>query len=93
VGDPVVFQNLIAGERHLRAVVHEFAEHYHAERNHQRLGNVIPFPFRDSASVACSHSTSERLRESGARELGRYTSSIAACARTRVAKTWPSVRV
>jgi hypothetical protein len=24
--------------------------HYHAERNHQGLGNVIPFPSRDSAS-------------------------------------------
>jgi hypothetical protein len=38
------------GERHLRAVVREFMEHYHAERNHQGLGNVIPFPSRDSAS-------------------------------------------
>ena len=38
------------GERHLRAVVREFVEHYHAERNHQGLGNVIPFPSRDSAS-------------------------------------------
>jgi hypothetical protein len=38
------------GERHLRAVVREFAEHYHAERNHQGSGNVIPFPSRDWAS-------------------------------------------
>jgi transposase InsO family protein len=38
------------GERHLRAVVREFVEHYHAERNHQGLGNVIRFPSRDSAS-------------------------------------------
>jgi hypothetical protein len=30
------------GERHLRAVVREFVEHYRAERNHQGLGNVIP---------------------------------------------------
>ncbi len=37
------------GERHLRAVVCEFVEHYHAERNHQGLGNVIPFPSRGSA--------------------------------------------
>ncbi len=28
-------------ENHLRR---EFLEHYHAERNHQGLGNVIPFP-------------------------------------------------
>jgi putative transposase len=32
------------GERHLRKVVDEFVDHYHAERNHQGLGNVIPFP-------------------------------------------------
>src|SRR5450432_378618 len=38
------------GEGHLRAVVREFMEHYHAERNHQGLGNVIPFPSPDSAS-------------------------------------------
>ena len=35
------------GERHLSAVVREFVEHYHAERNHQGLSNVIPFPARD----------------------------------------------
>ncbi len=38
------------GEGHLSAVVREFVEHYHAERNHQGLGNVIPFPSRDSVS-------------------------------------------
>jgi hypothetical protein len=32
------------GERHLRTVIREFVEHYHSERNHQGLGNVIPFP-------------------------------------------------
>jgi transposase InsO family protein len=32
------------GERHLRIVIREFVEHYHSERNHQGLGNVIPFP-------------------------------------------------
>ena len=30
------------GERHLRAVVREYVEHYHHERNHQGLDNVIP---------------------------------------------------
>jgi putative transposase len=29
---------------HLRCVIHEFVEHYHAERNHQGLRNVIPSP-------------------------------------------------
>jgi len=32
------------GERHLHSVVREFVEHYHSERNHQGMGNVIPFP-------------------------------------------------
>ncbi len=32
------------GERHLRRTVREFVAHYHSERNHQGLGNVIPFP-------------------------------------------------
>jgi transposase InsO family protein len=32
------------GEHHLRTVLREFVEHYHSERNHQGLGNVIPFP-------------------------------------------------
>lgn len=34
------------GERHLRHVVEEYIEHYHAERNHQGIDNVIPFPAR-----------------------------------------------
>jgi len=32
------------GEGHLRRTVGAFVAHYHAERNHQGLGNVIPFP-------------------------------------------------
>jgi putative transposase len=32
------------GERHLRTVVREYVEHYHHERNHQGLDNVIPLP-------------------------------------------------
>src|ERR1019366_2760710 len=32
------------GERHLRGVVREYVEHYHHERNHQGLDNVIPLP-------------------------------------------------
>ncbi len=49
------------GERHLRAVVREFVEHYHAERNHQGLGNVIPFPSPDSASPVGPIGRRERL--------------------------------
>jgi transposase InsO family protein len=39
------------GERHLRIVVSEFIEHYDIERNHQGLGNVIPFPSAASTTV------------------------------------------
>jgi putative transposase len=35
---------LIVGESMLRKALKEFAEHYHHERCHQGLGNVIPFP-------------------------------------------------
>jgi putative transposase len=49
------------GERHLRAVLREFVEHYHAERNHQGLGNVIPFPSHDSASSIGRIRRRERL--------------------------------
>ena len=32
---------IIFGEQHLRRVLNEFAEHYHAERPHQGLGNNL----------------------------------------------------
>ncbi|MEZ6184147.1 MAG: integrase core domain-containing protein [Planctomycetota bacterium] len=34
------------GEAHLRRAIREFVEHYHAERNHQGLGNrqIAPAP-------------------------------------------------
>ena len=38
------------GERHLRSVVEEFVEHYHSERTHQGLDNLIPFPARAPAA-------------------------------------------
>ncbi len=49
------------GERHLRAVLREFVEHDHAERDHQGLDNVIPFPSRDSASPVGRIRRRERL--------------------------------
>jgi hypothetical protein len=33
------------GERSLRKAVDEYVEHYHHERNHQGLDNLIPFPY------------------------------------------------
>jgi transposase InsO family protein len=35
---------ILLGERHLRRVVAEFVAHYHAERNHQGLGNELIEP-------------------------------------------------
>jgi hypothetical protein len=45
---------LIAGQRHLRAVLHRYVDHYNAARSHHGAGvglrapdddpNVIPFP-------------------------------------------------
>ena len=32
------------GERHLRAAVREFVDHYHAERPHQGIGNELIVP-------------------------------------------------
>ena len=56
------FRHIIPlGERHLRAALRDFVDHYHAERNHQDLGNVIPFPSRDSASRVGRIGRRERL--------------------------------
>jgi transposase InsO family protein len=40
------------GERHLRAVVREYVEHYHHERNHQGLDNAIPLPLGQTGKGA-----------------------------------------
>jgi putative transposase len=49
------------GERHLRRMVADFVEHYHSERNHQGLGNLIPFPARPSPDAAGDIRRRERL--------------------------------
>ena len=49
------------GKQHLGAVVHDFVVHFHAERNHQGLGNVIPFPSRNAASPVGRIGRRERL--------------------------------
>jgi len=49
------------GERHLRSAIREFVEHYHAERHHQGLGNVIPFPSRLATSLDGRICRRERL--------------------------------
>jgi transposase InsO family protein len=49
------------GEAHLRKLVDEYVEHYHEERNHQGLGNVIPFPIARPASANGTVQRRERL--------------------------------
>lgn len=37
---------IVLGERHLRRTMMEFVAHYHAERNHQGIGNELILPQR-----------------------------------------------
>ena len=41
---------ILFGESSLRHVLSEYVEHYHQERCHQGLGNVIPFRARQAAN-------------------------------------------
>jgi transposase InsO family protein len=43
-------QFILFGERSLRHVLSEYLAHYHKERCHQGLGNVIPCPARPAAN-------------------------------------------
>jgi transposase InsO family protein len=49
------------GERHLRRAIDEFVVHYHSERSHQGLANVIPFPSRDRSDATGRICARERL--------------------------------
>ena len=51
------------GGKHLRCVVKEYVEHYHAERNHQGIGNRL-IEERDEATKATGHIVS-RTRVGG----------------------------
>jgi putative transposase len=44
VKDEALSRVILFGERSLRHVLSEYVEHYHRERCHQGLVNVIPFP-------------------------------------------------
>jgi hypothetical protein len=43
---------ILLGERHLRCALAEFVAHYHAERNHQGLGNELIEPLGRSKIAA-----------------------------------------
>ncbi len=49
------------GQAHLRTLVREYVEHYHEERNHQGLGNVIPLPIARPTSAHGTVRRRERL--------------------------------
>jgi len=51
---------IVFGESMLRHLVKEYLAHYHAERNHQGLGNNIPFPDIRTKPIG-SITRSERL--------------------------------
>ena len=44
---------VLFGEQSLRRALREYLVHYHHERNHQGLGNVVPFsqPMNDSGPI------------------------------------------
>lgn len=45
----VLSKLILFGERALRHALKEYMTHFHAERPHQGIGNVIPFPVGQSA--------------------------------------------
>jgi transposase InsO family protein len=48
---------VLFGEAGLRRAIDQFIEHHHEERNHQGVGNVLPFPSgerQDAGPIRCS---------------------------------------
>ncbi len=60
VKDEALSRMILFGESSLRHVLSEYVEHDHAERCHQGLGNVIPFP---ASPPANDHERSIECRE------------------------------
>ena len=52
---------ILFGEKSLRHVVGEYVEHFHRERNHQGIGNVIPFPDERLGAAGQTVEKAERL--------------------------------
>ena len=52
---------VFSGRNSLENAVREYVEHYHAERNHQGLGNELIEPVDDLDSVAGGIECRERL--------------------------------
>jgi len=49
------------GERHLRQLVREYVDHYHAERNHQGIGNKLIAAVNDNAAKSSRVVRRQRL--------------------------------
>ena len=71
---------ILFGERSLRHVLKEYLAHYHAERNHEGIGNVIPFPDARVGAAGGEVEKSERLGG-----LLNFYYRDAACAERRAA--------
>jgi len=52
---------ILVGDASLRRAVREFVAHYHEERNHQGLGNVLIFPVADQTPIHDRVACRERL--------------------------------
>lgn len=52
---------VLFGEKSLRHVVRQYVEHYHRERNHQGIGNAIPFPDERLTAAGPRVEKAERL--------------------------------
>ena len=52
---------ILFGEKSLRHVIKEYLAHYHSERNHQGINNVIPYPDERLGLAAGKVTKSERL--------------------------------
>ena len=54
-------RRVLFGEKSLRLVVNEYIKHDHAQRNHQGIGNVIPFPDKRAECFVGDVKKAERL--------------------------------
>ncbi|MFK8003732.1 MAG: integrase core domain-containing protein [Polyangiales bacterium] len=52
---------ILFGDRHLRKVLREFAEHYHQDRPHQGIGNELILPRGDQPPSGDTVIADERL--------------------------------
>ncbi len=59
--DECLSRMIFFGEKSLRRAVTNFLEHFHAERNHQGLGNQIIEPSNEVGTVAGKIECRERL--------------------------------